>query len=173
MLGKIHFHLVNQGPALLHFPLKVTPFVLQRQMLEQFLGWQFRAALAEGELAFLTSRWLKVEIRDLGLHWFISVQDNRLVVRQHASEDVSFSGNANDFILIAARREDPDTLFFQRRLRIEGNTELGLHVKNLMDSIELESMPSILRFGLLRLAEFIKAGQKEGVDQNDRALSSC
>ncbi len=101
------------------------------------------------------------------------MQGNRLVVRQHASKDVSFSGNANDFILIAARREDPDTLFFQRRLRIEGNTELGLHVKNLMDSIELESMPSILRFGLLRLAEFIKAGQKEGVDQNDRALSSC
>ncbi|AYA41294.1 SCP2 sterol-binding domain-containing protein [Xenorhabdus nematophila] len=65
------------------------------------------------------------------------------------------------------------TLFFQRRLRIEGNTELGLHVKNLLDSTELESMPSILRFGLLRLAEFIKAGQKEGVDQHDRALSPC
>ncbi len=65
------------------------------------------------------------------------------------------------------------TLFFQRRLRIEGNTELGLNVENLMDSIEPESMPSILRFGLLRLAGFIKAGHKEGADQHDRALSSC
>ncbi|MBD2821409.1 SCP2 sterol-binding domain-containing protein [Xenorhabdus sp. 42] len=98
---------------------------------------------------------------------------SHLVVRQYASEDVSLSGDLNDFVLIAARREDPDTLFFQHRLHIEGNTELGLHVKNLMDSIELESMPSILRFGVLQLAEFIKAGQKEGVDQHDRALSSC
>ncbi|MCE1736683.1 hypothetical protein LWT78_23975, partial [Enterobacter hormaechei] len=62
---------------------------------------------------------------------------------------------------------------FQRRLRVEGNIELELHVKNLMDSIEWESMPSILRFGLLHRAEFIKAGQKEGADRNDRALSPC
>ncbi|WP_370588216.1 MULTISPECIES: hypothetical protein [Xenorhabdus] len=46
-------------------------------------------------------------------------------------------------------------------------------MKNQMDSIEVGSMPSILRFGLLRLAELIKVGQKEGADQNDRALSSC
>ncbi|WP_244183374.1 hypothetical protein [Xenorhabdus kozodoii] len=46
-------------------------------------------------------------------------------------------------------------------------------MKNLMDPIERGSVPSILRFGLLHLAEFIKAGQKEGADQNDRAVSSC
>jgi predicted lipid carrier protein YhbT len=33
--------------------------------------------------------------------------------------------------MIAARKQDPDTLFFQRRLVIEGDTELGLYVKNL------------------------------------------
>jgi predicted lipid carrier protein YhbT len=32
----------------------------------------------------------------------------------------------------AHQEEDPDTLFFQRRLVIEGDTELGLQVKNLM-----------------------------------------
>ncbi|PHM45164.1 sterol carrier protein, SCP [Xenorhabdus mauleonii] len=98
---------------------------------------------------------------------------NRLIVRQNANEKISFSGDANDFILIAIRRKDPDTLFFQRHLRIEGNTELGLHVKNLTDLIDMRFRPSILRFGFLRLAELIKAGQKEGVDQQDRALSSC
>ncbi|MBE8598192.1 hypothetical protein [Xenorhabdus sp. BG5] len=46
-------------------------------------------------------------------------------------------------------------------------------MKNQMDSIEVGSMPSILRFDLLRLVGLIKAGQKEGADQNDRALSSC
>lgn len=55
---------------------------------------------------------------------------------------------------------DPDTLFFQRRLVIEGDTELGLYVKNLMDAIELEQMPKALRMMLLQLADFVEAGMK-------------
>jgi predicted lipid carrier protein YhbT len=58
-----------------------------------------------------------------------------------AEADVSFSADASDLLMIAARKQDPDTLFFQRRLVIEGDTELGLYVKNLMDAIELEQMP--------------------------------
>jgi len=34
------------------------------------------------------------------------------------------------------REEDPDTLFFKRKLQIEGDTELGLITKNLLDSVE-------------------------------------
>lgn len=75
--------------------------------------------------------------------------------------------------MIAARKEDPDTLFFQRRLRIEGDTELGLYVKNLMDAIDLESMPTLLRVGLQQLAEFIEAGQQEGAVATSRGLASC
>jgi predicted lipid carrier protein YhbT len=40
-------------------------------------------------------------------------------------------------MLLARRQEDPDTLFFSRRLSMEGDTELGLLVKNTIDSIEL------------------------------------
>jgi predicted lipid carrier protein YhbT len=35
-----------------------------------------------------------------------------------------------------ARQQDPDTLFFHRKLAIEGDTELGLVVKNLLDRID-------------------------------------
>jgi len=52
-------------------------------------------------------------------------------------------------------------LFFQRRLLIEGDTELGLEVKNLMDALELESMPTALRTGLQQLAAFVEAGMKQ------------
>lgn len=173
MLGKLRAHLVRQGPALLRGPLKVTPFALQRQVLEHVLGWQFRQALLDGELAFLESRWLKIEVRDLALQWFVTVENGKLLVSQQADADVSFSGDANDLILIAVRKEDPDTLFFQRRLRIEGDTELGLYVKNLMDAIDLESMPTLLRVGLQQLAEFIEAGQQEGAVATSRGLASC
>lgn len=123
------------------------------------LSWQFRRALAE-ELEFLEGRWLSIHVRDIGLLWYTSVVDGRLVVSQQADADVSFSADASDLLMIAARKQDPDTLFFQRRLVIEGDTELGLYVKNLMDAIELEQMPKALRVMLLQLADFVEAGLK-------------
>nr|WP_201751393.1 SCP2 domain-containing protein [Klebsiella pneumoniae] len=141
-------------------PVKLAPFALKRQVLEQVLSWQFRQALAEGELEFLEGRWLSIHVRDIGLLWYTSVVDGRLVVSQQADADVSFSADGSDLLMIAARKQDPDTLFFQRRLVIEGDTELGLYVKNLMDAIELEQMPKALRVMLLQLADFVEAGLK-------------
>lgn len=174
MLDKLRAHIVRQGPSLLRLPIKCTPFALQRRVIEQVLRWQFREALAEGDLAFLSGRWLKIDVSDMALQWYMTVDDNRLKVSRQARADVSFSGNANDLILIAARKEDPDTLFFQRRLRIEGDTELGLYVKNLMDSIDLASMPNLLRAALMQMADFIETGLKEGADlTGTRVSSSC
>ena len=160
MLDKLRSRLVHFGPSLMSVPVKLAPFALKRQVLEQVLGWQFRQALAEGELEFLEGRWLSIHVRDIGLLWYTSVVDGRLVVSQQADADVSFSADASDLLMIAARKQDPDTLFFQRRLVIEGDTELGLYVKNLMDAIELEQMPKALRVMLLQMADFVEAGLK-------------
>ncbi|MGL3818355.1 ubiquinone anaerobic biosynthesis accessory factor UbiT [Klebsiella pneumoniae] len=160
MLDKLRSRLVHFGPSLMSVPVKLAPFALKRQVLEQVLSWQFRQALAEGELEFLEGRWLSIHVRDIGLLWYTSVVDGRLVVSQQADADVSFSADASDLLMIAARKQDPDTLFFQRRLVIEGDTELGLYVKNLMDAIELEQMPKALRMMLLQLADFVEAGLK-------------
>ena len=160
MLDKLRSRLVHFGPSLMSVPVKLAPFALKRQVLEQVLSWQFRQAPAEGELEFLEGRWLSIHVRDIGLLWYTSVVDGRLVVSQQADADVSFSADASDLLMIAARKQDPDTLFFQRRLVIEGDTELGLYVKNLMDAIELEQMPKALRVMLLQLADFVEAGLK-------------
>lgn len=160
MLDKLRSRLVHFGPSLMSVPVKLAPFALKRRVLEQVLSWQFRQALAEGELEFLEGRWLSIHVRDIGLLWYTSVVDGRLVVSQQADADVSFSADASDLLMIAARKQDPDTLFFQRRLVIEGDTELGLYVKNLMDAIELEQMPKALRVMLLQLADFVEAGLK-------------
>ncbi|HDU4055756.1 TPA: SCP2 domain-containing protein [Klebsiella pneumoniae subsp. pneumoniae] len=160
MLDKLRSRLVHFGPSLMSVPVKLAPFALKRQVLEQVLSWQFRQALAEGELEFLEGRWLSIHVRDIGLLWYTSVVDGRLVVSQQADADVSFSADASDLLMIAARKQDPDTLFFQRRLVIEGDTELGLYVKNLMDAIELEQMLKALRVMLLQLADFVEAGLK-------------
>lgn len=160
MLEKLRSHLVHFGPSLLSVPVKLTPFAIKRQVLEQVLCWQFQQALADGELEFLEGRWLSIQVRDIGLTWYTSVENSRLIVRESATADVSFSADASDLLMIAARKQDPDTLFFQRRLVIEGDTELGLYVKNLMDAIELEQMPKALRIMLLQLADFVEAGMQ-------------
>ena len=51
--------------------------------------------------------------------------------------DLTISARARDFIALLAREEDPDTLFFDRRLLMEGDTDLGLLVKNTLDGVEL------------------------------------
>jgi len=160
VLDKLRSRLVHVAPSLMSVPVKLTPFALKRQVLQQVLSWQFRQALNDGELDFLEGRWLSIEVRDIGLKWFTSVENERLIVSDAAQADVSFSADASDLLMIAARKQDPDTLFFQRRLVIEGDTELGLYVKNLMDAIELEQMPKALRVMLMQLADFVEAGLK-------------
>ncbi len=54
----------------------------------------------------------------------------------HGDPDLTISAAAHDLVLLARREEDPDTLFFSRRLSIEGDTELGLLFKNAMDAID-------------------------------------
>lgn len=161
LLGKIHSKFVDKAPQVLGITLRCIPFNLKKQVIEQLLQLQFKHSLEDGDLDFLENRWLKIEVTDLQLIWFVSLIENKLVVSREEIADVSFIGNANDLIMIATRRQDPDTLFFQRRLIVEGDTELGLYVKNLMDSIELESMPKPLRITLEKLADLIESAPKE------------
>jgi len=79
-----------------------------------------------------------IRVRDAGLTFHFTVGTQGLVA-QHtvARPDLTISASAQDFFLLALRKEDPDTLFFSRRLLMEGDTELGLLVKNTLDALEL------------------------------------
>jgi predicted lipid carrier protein YhbT len=54
-----------------------------------------------------------------------------------ATADLTISARLRDYLALLTREEDPDTLFFSRRLLMEGDTELGLLMKNTLDGIEL------------------------------------
>lgn len=49
--------------------------------------------------------------------------------------DVTVRASLADYYALVRRREDPDTLFFTRRLVLEGDTELGLEIKNALDAL--------------------------------------
>jgi O2-independent ubiquinone biosynthesis accessory factor UbiT len=118
-----------------------VPFVLQQLALEQALGAVFAQQVADGDFDLLRGRWLRLDITDLGIGWNLTCGRLGLQVAQHARADVSIRGSWRDFLLLASRQEDPDTLFFRRRLIIEGDTDLGLGIKNLMDSLDPDQLP--------------------------------
>lgn len=161
MLNKIRTQLVLNAASILRSPIHLLPQNVQKKALLDAMGLVFHEALQDGDFEFLEDKWLKVEVKDMNLRWFISYQGQKLVLADApVSEDVSFSGNLNDLVLIAGRKEDPDTLFFQRRLSIEGDTELGLEVKNLMDSVDLQQLPKPLQILLHQLADFVHKGMQ-------------
>lgn len=170
MINKIRTQLVQNAASILRSPVHLLPQSVQKKALLEGLKTVFKEALEDGDFEFLEDKWLKVEVKDMQLSWLISYQDDKLVVADHdVKEDVSFSGSLNDLVLIAGRKEDPDTLFFQRRLSIEGDTELGLEVKNLMDSVDLESLPKPLQTLLNQLAEFVQKGLQESNNESEVA----
>ncbi len=64
-----------------------------------------------------------------------------------------FSGDAYTFLLLVTQREDADSLFFQRRLRIEGDTAIGLHLKNFLDALGEPPLPGPARQALERFTD--------------------
>lgn len=74
-----------------------------------------------------------------------------------ASADVSISGSFDAFLKLAAQRVDPDTLFFQRELLIEGDTELGLELKNLFDRVDLFEWPPEMLFTIRSTLDWVES----------------
>ena len=127
-------------------PGRVIPYSAQKQVLSVVLNQAFREPLQHGELDFLEGAKVRIKITDLCIDWLISVGSDRFTpIERELKDDVCISGESPDFILLATRQADPDTLFFQRRIRIEGDTELGLGVKNTMDSMDWEDLPLPIR----------------------------
>ena len=89
-------------------------------------------------LSPLAGKRLALRVTDAGLTLRFKLGGRRFVpVFDATAADLTISARARDFMALALREEDPDTLFFSRRLLMEGDTELGLLVKNTLDSIEL------------------------------------
>jgi predicted lipid carrier protein YhbT len=88
--------------------------------------------------AHLNGRRIRIQVRDAGLRFDFRWQDGQfLACPPQQTPDLTLSAHAHDFLRLAQRLDDPDTLFFNRRLSMEGDTELGLVVKNALDALEL------------------------------------
>jgi predicted lipid carrier protein YhbT len=99
----------------------------------------------------LAGRRYAIRVTDMGLSLRFTVTE-RGFAPDSGAPDLTISAAARDFLLLIGRREDPDTLFFSRRLVSEGDTELGLTVKNLLDALDPEQVLGRLPLPLARTA---------------------
>lgn len=121
------------------------PLAPVARALQAILRRTFAAALADGELDFLEARELVLAVEDAGVAFAVTLDGGRLCVMRPQRRDAVIRGCAAAFIVLAAKRADADTLFFQRVLIAEGDTELGLAAKYLIEATPLERLPAPLR----------------------------
>lgn len=91
----------------------------------------------------LRGRSFRIHVKDARLAFDFGWNGTRFMpLRVQGQPDLTISASGPDFLRIARREEDPDTLFFSRRLSMEGDTELGLVLKNTLDAMELPVLAS-------------------------------
>jgi predicted lipid carrier protein YhbT len=131
------------GPRLplpLALPLRLMASRTHSSLLAKAMNRLLAPELADGELDFLHGRVLSIRVTDARVEYRLTLaSDGLAAAAEQQPEDLSIEGSVYDFLLLATRREDADTLFFNRRLRLGGDTELGLYVKNFIDALELDA----------------------------------
>ena len=135
--------------------LRLVPPRWHGQAFEKISRTTLADTFASGALADLRGRRIGVEVSDLGMRWIVEVHTHQLVVLDPvATPEALVRGTLTDLLQLASRREDADTLFFQRRLTLTGDVELGLRVRNLLDQLPWERFPLATRILLDRGARF-------------------
>ncbi|WP_291230405.1 SCP2 sterol-binding domain-containing protein [Dokdonella sp.] len=138
--------------------VRLVPRRALARLLETAMAHVLKESLRVGDLDFMQGRRLGIETTDLEFCFVVELQGRELRVVDAAAE-ASVRGSVTDLLLLASRLEDADTLFFQRRLMLTGDTELGLTARNLLDRLPWENVPLGLRIALNRGARFARVAR--------------
>ena len=100
----------------------------------------FKEDLKDGELDFLKDKIIRITIEDASVEYQFTLAENKIAACDNKqTPDLFLKGTIYNYLLLASRKEDTDTLFFSRRLHMQGDTELGLYVKNFLDGLDMSS----------------------------------
>ncbi|MDE2353592.1 MAG: SCP2 sterol-binding domain-containing protein [Betaproteobacteria bacterium] len=147
-------------PKRLAYGLAVLPAAWPARAFTHLLQRHVLQTLPAGSLDFLEKKRVSVSVDDLGFCWAVTAQGGKLRMLAAGTEtEATIRGKALDLLLLASRLEDADTLFFQRRLVMTGDTALGLQIRNLLDQWPMERLSPGLQVLLNRLARLALAAK--------------
>lgn len=135
------------NPQKLSFVATKFPSRINSSIMEKLCNQAFNDQIKEGEFEFLKDNQLQIEILDAQLFIGLSYQNNKIICthfnQQPTESDVTLSVSSLDAISLIQQQVDPDTLFFQRKLKIKGNTDLAHQVKNTIDTLDPNVIPKL------------------------------
>jgi len=139
-LSKVVVKSLGKGLNLSH----KAPLFAQQKVWLGVLSKMLAEPLRDGDLDCLQQSWLQIEVVDIKVSWYFTLIAGKLSMQVQQpldflqSKHCSISGELMDLIRLVNRQQDPDTLFFQRRLQLTGDTELGLEIRNVLDAIDID-----------------------------------
>ncbi|WP_416189988.1 ubiquinone anaerobic biosynthesis accessory factor UbiT [Neisseria sp. CCUG17229] len=108
-----------------------------RFILVTALNTMLAKELLPADMSLFAGRKFEIDVLDAGVKIRFSANEEKFIANAfEGTPDLRLAANGVDFMRMIMREEDPDTLFFKRKLQIEGDTELGLITKNLLDSVD-------------------------------------
>lgn len=144
------------SPASLSKLATRMPHKFNTCVVEALCNKAFDEQLREGDFDFLQDRLLKIQLLDSALLVGLTLTQGKFhclhFTQAEFSADATLAIKAADAISLLKQEVDPDTLFFQRKLKIAGDTELAHHVKNTIDTLDPKVIPQLL----LKLASLYK-----------------
>lgn len=151
MLKRTFPTLLNQGLNL----AEIIPYAFYKHPAEFILNQVFKELLIDKELDFIENKVICIKVKDKDLQLLLTTQSNKIKLLKDTAYHAKITASTEGFILIAARKIDPDTLFFQRRLTLEGDTDLGHAFKNTLDALDLEELPLPVKKTVEKLAYLV------------------
>ncbi|MDV6316323.1 SCP2 domain-containing protein [Idiomarina sp. HP20-50] len=148
---------VSSIPKIIQPINKLIPETIINFGSEQLLNRLFKEEIIAGDLDFISGKVIEIKVKDIDLSLFFTLTDNQIkTLKSQDKYDVQLSADGDALLLLIYGKVDPDTLFFNRKLMVKGNTELGLHLKNFLDTIEVnQKLPKPLFLIGDRLSDFI------------------
>ena len=115
-----------------------VPDVVKTKLFIRIFNHLARGQTLVERLRELDNRTISLHISDIPCTVRLRILNGRLRAAGTFPTDVSISGDLEGFTQLASLQEDPDTLFFQRVLRIDGETDTGVHIKNIIDALDYD-----------------------------------
>ena len=121
--------------------LRFIPDRVHTQLISRIGGHFMQGQAITSRLDYMEGKRLQLSITDTRNCWKFIICNHRLMDDSRSREvaDVHIQGDMKTFLLLATGSEDPDSLFFSRHLSLEGNTEDGLYIKNLIDAMDFDT----------------------------------
>lgn len=123
--------------------LKTIPDFVHTEVFSHLFNHALKGQYMRDQLFDIEDKRVAIDIKDSRTTLLFVVQ-NGLLKRYrrpqggHGTVHVTIRGSLEGFWLLATRAEDPDTLFFNRQLELEGETETGLYIKNMLDGLDFD-----------------------------------